>query len=87
MYTLAYKYVYITYIYSPYSTYMVVFSVSNPSVLLALHSKTSLFCASVIVIVELFPLVGSADPLRNHWMVIGGSPSTILQSIMTSNLS
>ena len=64
---------------------MVVFSVSNPSLLLALHVKTSLLLASVIVIVETFPLVGSGDPLRNHLIVIGGSPLTILQSIMTSN--
>ena len=64
---------------------MAVFLVSNPSLLIALHSKTSLLLASVIVIVETFPLVGSGDPLRNHSMVIGGVPFTILQSIMTSN--
>ena len=64
---------------------MVVFSVSKPPLLLALHSKTSLLCASVIVILEKFPLVGSGDPLRNHSMVIGGVPFTTLQSIMTSN--
>ena len=49
--------------------------------------KTSPLLASVIVIVETFPLVGSGDPLRNHWMVIGGVPLTILQSIVTSNPS
>ena len=63
---------------------MAVFSVSNPSVLSALHWKTSSLLASVIVIVETFPLVGSGDPLWNHWMVIGGVPLTMLQSIMTS---
>ena len=50
----------------PYSTYVIVFSVSNPSVLSALHLKTSPLLASVIVIVETFPLVRSGDPLRNH---------------------
>ena len=62
--------------------------VSNPSIFSALHVKTSpLLVALAIVIVETFPLVGSGDPLRNHWMVIGGVPLTILQSIMTSNPS
>ena len=45
---------------------MVVYSVSNPMTLPALHMKTSPLLASVIVIVETFPLVGSGDPLRNH---------------------
>ena len=66
---------------------MVVLSVSNPMILSVLHLKTSPLLASVIVIVETFPLVGSGDPLRNHWMVIGGVPLTILQSIVTSNPS
>ena len=66
---------------------MVVFSVSNPKILSALHSKTSPLLALVIVIVYTLPLVGSGDPLRNHVMVIGGVPLTILQSIMTSNPS
>ena len=66
---------------------MVVFLVSNPKILSALHSKTSPLLALVIVIVYTLPLVGSGDPLRNHVMVIGGVPLTILQSIMTSNPS
>ena len=80
------KYIHITYVdtYLPYSTYIVDFSVSNPPILLASHLKTSPLLASVIVIVETFPLVESGDPLRNHWMVTGGVPLTILQSIMTS---
>ena len=45
---------------------MVVYSVSNPPILSALHLKTSSLLASVIVIVETFPLVVSGDPLRNH---------------------
>ena len=64
---------------------MVVFSVSNPMILSALHLKTSPLLASVILIVETFPLVGSSDSLRNHVMFTGGVPLTILQSIMTSN--
>ena len=70
--------------YLPYSTCMTVFSVSYPSILSALHLNTSPLLASVIVIVETFPLVESGDSLRNHWMVIGGVPLIILQSIMTS---
>ena len=73
-----------SHMYLPSSTCMVVFSVPNPMILSALHLKTSPLLASVIVIVETFPLVGSGDPLRNHWMVIGSTPPTILQSIMTS---
>ena len=47
------------YVYLPYSTYMVVFSVSNPMILSALHLKTSPLRTSVIVIVvEVFPPVG-----------------------------
>ena len=38
-----------------------------------------------MIVVEVFPLAGSGDPLRNHVMFIGGVPLTILQSIMTSN--
>ena len=56
----------LTYIHLPYSTCMVVYSVSAPSILSALHLKTSPLLASVIVIVETFPLVVSGDPLRNH---------------------
>ena len=41
--------------YLPYSTCIVVFSVSNPSVWSTLHWKTSPLLASVIVIVEKFP--------------------------------
>ena len=52
--------------YLPYSTCIVLFAISNPSVLSALHLKTSPLLASVIVIVETFPLVESGDPLRNH---------------------
>ena len=78
---------YIWHTYLPYSTCTVLYSLSNPSILSALHVKTSPLLASVIVIVETFPLVGSGDPLRNHWMVIGGVPLTILQSIVTSNPS
>ena len=52
--------------YLPYSTYTTVLSVSNPAILSALHWKTSSLLASVIVIVETFPLVESGDPLRNH---------------------
>ena len=72
-------------IYLPQTTYIVEFLVSNPMMLSALHLKTSPLLASVIVIVETFPLVGSGDPLRNHVKFIGGSPIAILQSIMTSN--
>ena len=72
-------------VYLPHFIYMVVFSVSNPMILSALHCKISWSCASVMVIVETFPLVGSSNPLRNHVMVIGGVPLTVLQSIMTSN--
>ena len=52
--------------YLPLSTKMVVISQSNPMLLSALHLKTSPLLASVIVIVETFPLVKSGDPLRNH---------------------
>ena len=71
-------------IHLPHSTYIVVFPVSNPMILSALHLKTSPLLASVIVMVEVFPLVGSGDPLRNHVMFIGDVPFTTLQSIMTS---
>ena len=53
-------------IHLPAITYMTVLSVSNPMLLSALHLKTSPFLASVIVILEIFPLVVSGDPLRNH---------------------
>ena len=70
----------------PYSTCMVVFSeISNPMLLSALHLKTSPLLASVILIVGVFPLVGSGDPLRNHVMVTGGVPLTILQYTTTLN--
>ena len=71
-------------IYLPQSKYTAVFSISKPMLLPALHPKTSPLLASVIVIVEIFPLVGSGDPLRNHLIVIGGVPLAILQSIVTS---
>ena len=64
---------------------MVVLSISKAMILSALHLKTSPLLASVIVIVETFPLVGQGDPLRNHVMFIGCVPLTMLQSIMTSN--
>ena len=68
--TISYEYIFI-YIhictYLPLSTKMVVIiSQSNPMLLSALHLKTSPLLASVIVIVETFPLVVSGDPLRNH---------------------
>ena len=73
------------YTHLPYSTCMVVFAVSNPMILSPLQLKTSPLLASVIVIVETFPLVRSGDPLRNHLIVIGCDPSRSLQSIVTSN--
>ena len=76
---------YVCMIRLPSIIYIVVFSVSNPMLFSALHLKISPFLASVIVIVETFPLVGSGDPLRSHLIVIGGVPLIILQSIMTSN--
>ena len=76
-------YMYISMIHLPL-TYMIVLSLSNVMLFSALHLKTSPLLASVIVIVETFPLVESGDPLRNHVMVIGGAPSIMLQSIMTS---
>ena len=64
---MAKQYAHITYIrYLPYSTCMLVVPLSKPIVLLALHVKTTPMFASVIVIVETFPLVVSGDPLRNH---------------------
>ena len=69
--------------YVPFSTYIVVFSVVTKFILSTLHVKTSPFLASVIVIVETFPLVGSGDPLRNHWMVNGGVPWETAQTIVT----
>ena len=51
VYTLNCKY---TYAYD-IPTYMLVFLVSNPMILSALHLKTSPSSASVIVIVETFP--------------------------------
>ena len=47
-----------THTYIPYSTCIVVLSVSNPMILSALHLKTSPLLASAIVIVETLPLVG-----------------------------
>ena len=56
--------------YLPYLTCTVVYSVSAPSILSALHLKTSPLLASVIVTVETFPLVRSGDPLRNtEWLL------------------
>ena len=72
-------------IHLPPISIIVVFSVSNPMLLSALHWKISRSCTSVMVIVETFPLVGSGDPLCNHLMVIGRVPLIILQSIMTSD--
>ena len=66
LYINTYIYVYQVHMYLPSSTCMAVFSVPNPMILSALHLKTSPLLASVIVIVETFPLVGSGDPLRNH---------------------
>ena len=59
-------YVRICMIHIPSITNVKVLSVSNPITLSALHLKTSPLLASVIVIVETFPLVVSYDPLRNH---------------------
>ena len=75
---------YVCMIYLPHFTCTVVFAASNPMILSALHLKTSPLTASIIVMVEVFPLVGSGDPLRNHVMLIGDVPFTTLQSIMTS---
>ena len=64
---MAKQYAHITYIrYLPYSKCTLVFSLSKPLILLALHVKTTPTFASVIVIAETFPLVVSGDPLRNH---------------------
>ena len=45
-------------IHLPPIIYIVVFSVSNPMLFSALHLKMSALFASVIVIVETFPLAG-----------------------------
>ena len=62
-------------------TVIVVSSSSNPTLLSALHVITSELFASVIVILLTSPAI--SVPLRNHLMVIGGVPLTVVQSIVT----